>query len=86
MIPTYFGFLEVFGWVLLLGIFWPVTLGYAINKLTNNLKATTIIMSIITATTIYFSITTPYALNIFVYAAIISIASALFAWMYEMAS
>jgi hypothetical protein len=78
--------MPLFIWIILLSIFWPITLGYAIQHLTHNLKATTIITSIITIIAIYFCLTTPYAFNIFVYASIFSVATAIFAWMYEMAT
>jgi hypothetical protein len=73
-------------WIVLLSIFWPLTLGYAIQHLTKNTKATTILTSIITVTTLYFALTTPYTYNIFFYASLISVCAALFTWMYDMAS
>ena len=79
-------FMPIVFWVVLLSIFWPLTLGYVIQYVTHNLKATTILTSIITITTLYFSFTTPYTYNILFYAALISVAAAIFTWMYDMAS
>ena len=78
--------IPIFLWLILLSIFWPLTLGYVIHHLTKNTKATTILTSIITVTTLYFALTTPYTYNIFFYASLISVAAALFTWMYDMSS
>lgn len=69
--------------VIALGIFWPIPLSYALYMMTKNTKATTILTLTATITALFFSLTTPYALNISVYGAVISLGLAGFIWMYE---
>jgi len=69
--------------VIALGVFWPIPLSYAIHKMTKNTKLSLIVTLIITIAAIFFSLTTPYALYIGVYGALISLGLAAFLWMYE---